>query len=738
MSVPSRGQYSSGPATNHLPSIEIGSFVALPSSDSEFIGSASGVFFADTVFRAFARAASAAAVDASERRRNGGTATDPSANPGADADGPDPGSAHTYLVAPETHDVSQSVGDERGENPTESTSTTSPGTPSYGIDTTALGIPPPSDTAQKLLMAFFRHWHSFFPFLHGPTFVEQVNRFYEEDPGLDSPANPQPNWKLCRAVMFQCIFNIVASTSSGEVLPPACRIQSIPAFISAIGTLFSCHDVASLQALLAAELYLITSMSLRAASTIQGVLARSMYNSGFHRCPSRYRQLPPGTCGIRKRIFWCAYVLDRYIGQALGHPFSIQDADVDVCIPGMVELHRPVKSRENAAASQAVLNEQVLDHLPMHQTEPAYLAGGSSARPPSSGQPRDVLTTHDILAAQSPAQHYTAAGKEAREFILSHLATYSQLLGEVVHLFHRSIHTRNISAQSIRDITYRVHCWWNGLPPAFQDEVQDGSSNHQPSHSVFFNMLHNYLILLIHRPFLSLPPDNQDFQSSVQTALSASRNIIVKLKWHTDNPFLMAWPATLSAVWMAGLVIAFATLLELYPNAKANSDLGHCLKILEAMTSRWTSARHCREAVSVLLQRLNARFGPDAADLNLTMFPPKPPYRVTNQPVDMEPAFVANQESRGAKRQRLHNDVPAWHQGSFQFTASNGATDDNTFEAEDWMPVMEYTGPDFGFDTAHIGGQDLFNGAPDTEMGGLFSCIGWDATLQGSGGRFGV
>lgn len=142
--------------------------------------------------------------------------------------------------------------------------------------------------------------------------------------------------------------------------------------------------------------------------------------------------------------------------------------------------------------------------------------------------------------------------------------------------------------------------------------------------------------------------------------------------------------------------------------------------------------------MNVLLQRLNARFGPDPADLNLTMFPPKPPYRVTNQPVDREPAFAANPESRGAKRQRLYNDVPAWHQGSFQFTASNSATDDNTFEAEDWMPVMEYTGPDFGFDTAHIGGQDLFNGASDTEMGGLFNCIGWDANLQGSGGRFGV
>ncbi|KAH7127532.1 fungal-specific transcription factor [Dactylonectria macrodidyma] len=736
MSVPSRGLPSGGAASNRLPTIEIGSFVALPSNDSEFIGSASGVFFADTVFRAFAMAASAAAGDASEPQRDSSAGVGPAANVATDAEGPDPGSAHTYLVAPETNDELPSAGNDSRAKPAESASSTSPGTPSYGVDAPALGIAPPADKAQKLLMNFFRHWHPFFPFLHGPTFVEQVNHFYGDDPDL--PLNRQPNWKLCRAVMFQSIFNIAASTSARDGLEPACRIQSAQAFVSVIGNLFSSHDAVSLQALLAAELYLISTMSLRAASTIQGALARSMHNSGFHRCPSRYHQLPLSTYGIRKRIFWCAYVLDRYIGQALGHPFSIQDADVDVCIPGMIELHRPVKAKENAVTSQAALNEQVLGHLPVNQAETGYLAGNPSAHPEPGSRPSEVLTTQDILAAQSPSKHYTAAGKEAREFILSHLATYSQMLGEVVHLFHRSIHTRNISSQSIRDITYRIHCWWNGLPPTFQDEVRDGSPDRQPSHSVFFNMLHNYLILLIHRPFLSLPPDNQDFQSSVQMALSASRNIIVKLKWHTDNVFLMAWPATLSAVWMAGLVIAFASLLELYPNAKANSDLGHCLAILESMASRWASARHCREAIKSLLQRLNDRFGPSLVDLGPTIYPSRLPYHASIQTMDMDPASTAIPEGRSAKRQRLYNEMTAWHQGPLQYTAANIVADEDPFGAEDWMPVMEYTGPDFGFDAAHIDRQGLFSGAQDTEMGSLFSSIGWDASLQGPGGRFGA
>ncbi|KAK7428141.1 hypothetical protein QQZ08_005380 [Neonectria magnoliae] len=345
MSMPPRGQHTT---TTHIPPIEIGSFVALPSSNSEFIGSASGVFFADTVFRAFARAT------AVER-------------PDARADGPDPGSAHTYLVAPETHHGADPVDDEHA-----GASASSPrfDTRSYGVDAAALGVAPPPDVAQKLIETFFRHWHPFFPFLHGPTFLAQIDHFYDGDPAPDLAPNTQTTWKLCRAVTFQCIFNIAAS-ASGRVLDSACRIQPISTFTSLIGPILSNYDAASLQALLAAELYLIATMSLRAASTIQGALARSVYNSGFHRCPSRYLQLPPGTAGIRKRIFWCAYVLDRYIGQALGHPFSIQDADIDVCIPGMTELHRPVNGREHVAASQSALNQQVLNHLPINHVKSA-------------------------------------------------------------------------------------------------------------------------------------------------------------------------------------------------------------------------------------------------------------------------------------------------------------------------------------------------------------------------------
>lgn len=552
----------SGSASRPIPPIEIGSFVALSPDDSEFIGSASGAFFANTVFRAFARAASATDADLGrpEEGRDAGHGV------------PDPGSAHTYLVAPE-HGGEQTTDNEPRQQ--DSPTTLAPGTRSYGVTATGLGIAPPPAVAQKLLMLYFRNWHPFLPFLHGPTFIESVNRFYDEDILSEDAPTAHPS-RLTRAVTFQCIFNITA-LASGETLDPACRIQSSFALTSLIGVIFSSHDIASLQALLAAELYLTTTMSLRAASAIHGALVRTMYNSGFHRCPCRYIQLQSTVSMIRKRIFWCAYVLDRYLSQVLGHPSSIEDGEVDVCIPGMVELHRAVtKPSEPVVTSQSTLNEEVLDHLPSDRAATDGNDGEVSPQRHPSSRPRDAAGGSDSLTVYSPAQHHTAAGKEAGQFVLSYMATYSRLMGEIVSEFHRSIHSRAISPEKIEELTYRIHCWWNSLPPTFQDETHDVPASTPSSYTkspwvALFTMLYNYLILLVNRPFLSLPTDRKMFRSSLQTALSASHNTVMKLRWYTDDPFVMAWPGTLSATWMAGLAIAFATQLELYPFAKGSS-----------------------------------------------------------------------------------------------------------------------------------------------------------------------
>ncbi|EHK22711.1 uncharacterized protein TRIVIDRAFT_126176, partial [Trichoderma virens Gv29-8] len=534
---------------------EIGSFIALRPDKSEFIGSASGVFFANTVFRAFATATTTSGGSGSKRPQGDLEGLGASATP-------DPGSAHEYVMAEEKAQE-EAVGDDAlgvGAVGAEDASK-SPGLRSYGIGAPGLGIPPPPAVAKRLLVEYFRRWHPFLPFLHGPTFFDKVNRFYDLEGGSLAEPMSQRN-KVYQAIIFQCVFNIADSNHNQKQereLPEESRIKSAVALTSLLGILSSGHDIPSLQALLAVELYLMTQMSLRAASTVHGAMTRILYHCGLHRCPFRYVQLPRDICDMRKRIFWSAYVIDRHLSQVLGHPLALNDEEIDVCLPGAPEVHNPARPFSPEVPSANSINTDQLVY-----------------RPQSLG-----------------------------ESILGFLVTYSRLLGQALDLFHKSIHCRSITWDKVLEMTSRIHAWWNTLPPSFQGEgltsiFVEPQSHHGPP----FAILYHQLILIMNRPFLSLPTNRTDFQFSLQTAVNASRAIVKKLKLRQGDSPLVAWPGMLSAAWMAGLVIAYAGLLKLYPMEKTILDLNCAIKLLGMMSRNWTSAHHCRVTLKMLLDRL--------------------------------------------------------------------------------------------------------------------------------------
>ena len=530
-----------------IPPIEIGSFAALHPDKSEFIGSASGVFFVNTVFRAFAAASA-------------GSDTE---QPG-ERSAPDPGSAHSYVA---TTDNAQTQGLENNSVSNATSIDTGEGVfqaRSYGVTCAGLGCPPPVAKVQKLLMRYFRDWHPFFPFLHGPTFWGEVDAFYGPDTNDGGSAHLTSGKRLVRAVTFQCIFNIAASSRNSDELDLASRIHSTTALMELLGNLSTTPDIRSLQALLAVELYLITVMSLRAASTVHGTLVRMLYHTGFHRCPFRFVQLPRSMCDLRKRVFWSAYILDRFLSQALGHPTAIRDDEVDVCTPSMPELHKPVKPREQNSLFEADLGDEVQEHLPTGQSNRRQTA---TIRIADSNE-QDARLEVRKPDIQSPAHHHTIRPEAAGEYVQGYLVTYSRLLGTSLDLLHKSIHKRSITWDKVLEITYQVHAWWNSLPSALQDKSTEDDTDMKAHFGSFFAMLYHYLILLINRPFLSLPAHTVEFQSSLQSALGCGRSILA-LNLHRGGSSPMAWPGTLSAIWMSGLVIAFSSLLELYPLEKA-------------------------------------------------------------------------------------------------------------------------------------------------------------------------
>lgn len=502
---------------------EIGSLTAHSNEDSRFVGSSSGVYFINTVKRAFSND-----LEPSSGSPETGFPTVEDTIVGAE-DSP----RQKRRCAPR-HDSASPAGS--GEAPLH-----------WRYDpamTSLLGTAPPLDLAKELMMMYFKVWHSLFPFLHGPTFLQAMERFYST-PGRESSTDTPTldHRSTCWTVTLQCVFNLGSLLRPNQPLPPGARIQSPADMVSLLGKLATRHDIASLQALLAVQVYLVATMSLRLASTFGGCVLRCMMHAGLHRCPFRYTQLSSHDRQLRKRIFWCAYAIDRYLSQALGLPLGIQDSDIDVCLPAAAEMHSPRRVQ-----------------LPDLNPGPESARGSCGNESRASGELRAEFT-------KSPAQ--PDSDPRVKEGILASYVDSGTLTGRALELFHKSILVRSVPRNSVLFLVTDVHKWWNSLPldlqgrqPQREENAVVAEMDNPFDFGPFFTVLYQHLILIIHRPSLSLDPSTAEFCSGLQTCIGAARGIIAALRLQNDSRQAFFWPGFLSAAWMSGLVLAFACQLK--------------------------------------------------------------------------------------------------------------------------------------------------------------------------------
>jgi Fungal specific transcription factor domain len=511
-------------------SSEIGSLIAHSNDESQFVGSSSGVFFVNTVRQAFAK--SLGPLDASP-------------TPAPEFPAPE----DTIVGPPKSPRVKQNAAGNR--------ETAEPrGTWAYDPHVAhLLGKAPALEDARRLMMMYFKLWHPLFPFLHGPSFLQAMEAFYSESTAVDGEFSStiSEHRRACWTTILQCVFNISIILQPDIQLAQQSKITSAASALKLVDVLVNRHDILSLQALLALQLYLVATMSLRNASLLGGAILRSILHAGFHRCPYRYQQLNSHDCQLRKRIFCCFYAIDRYLSQALGLPLGIQDSDIDVCLPGVLERHIVGNFSSTQPASPSRI-EKTLEQATNIDTQDNSMENTSLSSP------------------KSPQKEQLD-----REATLAGYVMYGRLTGRALELFHKSIQNREVRRSAVLYLVSDVHKWWNNLPSTLQgtnkqsaiDPKSDSHNEESPFDlSPFFSILYEHLILCINRPCLSLEPSSADFCSGLQICISSARNILSLLKTQLVKGQALFWPGLLSAAYMAGLVIAFACQLGQYSLSK--------------------------------------------------------------------------------------------------------------------------------------------------------------------------
>ncbi|EME80908.1 uncharacterized protein MYCFIDRAFT_189262 [Pseudocercospora fijiensis CIRAD86] len=514
-----------------------------PHHERRFIGSSSGVYFINTVRKAFevSQQEEPSRLPAAEETVGGEDDFAPSAR-----NSPERGQGFELNI--------------NGQRAIEINSSTQ------------LGSLPPYATAQQAIVEYFKTWHPILPFLSGPAFLASMDALYQ-DPrtAKGSGRISADRQRLCSLIIFQCILAI-GTFSLPIALPSQSSLPSKSNLLSLVASLASRHDILTIQTLLAAQVYCVSTLSLRTASTIGGILSKLLFHAGMHRCPYRYPQLSNEDRDLRKRILWSAYSIDRYLCQALGIPVSLSDSEIDVCVSGRREVHGTTPTDLNGVP------------LPTPSAEPNAL-GSNSEHANAAGPHADVMDD----------------ANRRLEVILANFVEYGRLVGNLMELFHISLHSRKNDPRKILFLRSDVDKWFNSMPSEPTPSYANTGADEQIIRFLpFLHVLYEQLKISIHRPSLSLPRSTPEFHHSLQVTIRAAKRTILAMERQTN----LFWPGYVASVWMSGLIISFACQIGMYNTSQGSTEILRCLDLLKRMGERWRSAQRCYAALSTLLSDL--------------------------------------------------------------------------------------------------------------------------------------
>ncbi|KAJ5644042.1 transcriptional regulator family: Fungal Specific TF [Penicillium longicatenatum] len=439
---------------------------------------------------------------------------------------------------------------------------------------------------------YFENWHPIFPCLHAPTVLKTMETLGHHGLGSINRLD---------LMVIRCLVS-VSLADSRQVQPPVSQIGPIPAPLVFQTVQHIMQEIQSLlaepttlqllQATFTAQLTMTSLLRLNAASRVGGIVTRTAFHLGLHRCPGRFACFSSEEADIRRRLFWSIYSLERYLSQALGVPLSIRDDDIDVCYPG-AERHADPSSQPSLSRLQ----------LMCHLAKFARVRGL-------------------ILELRNKSILHSHAGT----------AEASQVNGELTQWWNE-----------VYDDVYPI-----------EDESEAGPDQNPiltPYHRLLVMILRHEAIISMNRPLLAAEKPNPDYKNALQTCIGSSRSLLAALKKYmsssSDAP--LTWPSFTWITWMACLILMYASWEGELPIPTALKYAKMGTAVLENLALRGSSwPETCIEAIrsmeSALLSMSASQESSSASSVNergLTRNQNGPPRTVTpRRPVSVNPAFT--------------------------------------------------------------------------------------------------
>ncbi|KAL4924566.1 CeGAL family transcription factor [Aspergillus undulatus] len=395
------------------------------------------------------------------------------------------------------------------------------------------------ETMVQWTRGYFENWHSMFPFISGPAFLVILEHISRDGFSNISVADGI----LVRSIVSISLMDRRHSNfpSAQSPVPKALVFRSVHQAMESLYTLF-CEPptIPILQAAFGVQLFLTSLLRLNAASRVGGVIIRTAFHLGLHRCPARF-SFSRAEIATRRRLFWSIYCLERYLSQALGIPLGIQDDDIDVCYPN-AEIHGQVD--EVCSADHRL-------HLLSHLSKFARVRG------------RIIELRNKSIIHREDSIDATQA-----------------LHGELTHWWNE-----------VYDDVY---------PIEYEDLTSTAAHSIMPFHRLLLVVLRHEAIISMNRPLLAAEASSPEYRTAIQICIESSRSLLTTLRHYlnSESPAPLIWPSFTWAVWMSCLVLIYAAWEGEFPTQSASRYAKSGLFILQNLSRRGnTWPQTCIEAI---------------------------------------------------------------------------------------------------------------------------------------------
>ncbi|KAL6150293.1 hypothetical protein ACJQWK_00501 [Exserohilum turcicum] len=250
------------------------------------------------------------------------------------------------------------------------------------FDQSLFFLPPKSD-AQRLVERYFDFAAPTHRFLHRPSIEKLLDEFYDTLGEIRGKEDGKAKAALLMVVFAQ----------AQAYMPPGSTVQENSAryFFAAEHQLSKERGavrLASVQARLLQCFYLLTQSRINHCWSLFGTLSHLVLAIGLN----RGRKCDPSNnvdyveLESRRRVFWCAYSLDKYLAAALGRPRTFKDEDIDQELPTIVNDNDLLPSyiRPAPPHSHCMMTAPV-EHIKLTRIVSLVLRDLYSIRPPSLG-----------------------------------------------------------------------------------------------------------------------------------------------------------------------------------------------------------------------------------------------------------------------------------------------------------------------------------------------------------------